>query len=174
MVDTQTKPCRCFLSINISQWTAQARKRSDKIYHILTKQNILPAIRQSGFLSWHQIMKSDHRTGYVNFAELTLFWNISKDSTNIAIIRLSTNYPEAIDNYLQMIIKKIKKELIHEASLIIIYKITMRGWTQHSENKYNNLDKRVKAIFLYTENKLFQKQHTQPPGAPPLIKQPKK
>ena len=76
-----------------------SRKNAKKIDHVLVSENVLPAIQHSGFLPWNAIMESDHRTGFVDFDALTLFGN-SDDLTHTATRKLTTDYPEAMEEYL--------------------------------------------------------------------------
>ena len=43
-----------------------SRRSTKKIEHVLITPSLLNSVKYSGFLPWHQIMKSDHRTGFVD------------------------------------------------------------------------------------------------------------
>ena len=127
-----------------------SRKNSKKIDHILVSANVLPAIQHSGFLPWNKIMESDHRTGYVDFDALTLFGN-TDDLTHSASRKLTTDYPEAMEEYLKHLQKGFVDRKVLSTLERIVYKAKKNGWTTKLMKTYDRLDQEVTNIMLKAE-----------------------
>ena len=60
-------------------------------------------------------MESDHRAGFVDFDETSLFGDNTEDPTHTFHRKLSTDYPEAIEKYLKLLNEKVTKHHIVSA-----------------------------------------------------------
>ena len=98
-----------------------SRKNAKKIDHVLVSANVLPAIQHSGFLPWNTIMESNHRTGYIDFDALTLFGN-TDDLTHLASQKLTTGYPEVMEEYLKHIHEGFADRKLFSTFKRIVYK----------------------------------------------------
>ena len=95
-------------------------------------------------------MESDHRTGYVDFDALTLFGN-TDDLTHSASRKLTTDYPEAMEEYLTHLQKGFADRNILFALSKIVEKAGRVGWTTRLTRDYNRLDQEVTNIMLKAE-----------------------
>ena len=117
----------------------RSRRNTKKIDHVLITPNLLPVVKHSGFLPWNQIMESDHCMGFIDFDDIELFGENTEDPTNNSSRKLSTDYPESIVKYLEIMNNKIKKQEIQKALSELARKAAYKKWTDKKEQKYNNI-----------------------------------
>ena len=96
-------------------------------------------------------MESDHRTGYVDFDALTIFGN-TDDLTHSASRKLTTDYPEAMEEYLKHLQQGFADSKVFPALSKIVNKAKRIGWTTKLMKKYNRLDRKVTNIMLKAEH----------------------
>ena len=84
------------------------RWNTKKIDQVLISLNLIPAVKHSGFLPWNQIMELDHHTRFVDFDKAELFGKNTENLTQNSSRKISTDYPESIVKYLEILNKKIK------------------------------------------------------------------
>ena len=119
-----------------------SRRKSKKIDHVLISHNLLPAVKHLGFLPWNQIMESDHHTGFVDFDDLGLFRENTEDPTHNSSRKLSTDYPDLIAKYLEILIAKIKHKI--QQALSELARIAQKcGWTE-----FNSIYSKLTTIML--------------------------
>ena len=134
-----------------------SRRNTKKIDHVIVSPNLIHAVKHSGFLPWNQIMESDHRTGFVDFDEVALFGDNTEDPTHNATRKLSTDYPESIIKYLEIMNKKIKSKKIEKSLSELVRKAGVNGWTKKREREYNNIDSLLTQIMLQAEKECVPK-----------------
>ena len=133
-----------------------SRKSNTKINHVLISLDLQVAVKHSGFLQWNQVMESDHRTGFVDFDELELFGENIEDKTHNASRPLSTDYPDLIDKYLQLLWTKIKaRRLTH--GIAKLQAIPAKGWREQHEKRYNRVDDKLTGIIKWAEKQCVPK-----------------
>ena len=101
-------------------------------------------------------MESDHRTGFLNFNELELFGENTEDLTHNATRQLSTDYPDSIDKYLQLLRTKIKAHKLEKA-IAKLQAIPNRGWREQHETRYNRIDNKLTGITKWAEKQCVPK-----------------
>ena len=134
-----------------------SRRSTKKIDHVLISPSLLKAVKHSGFLPWNQIMESDHRTGFVDFDAESLFGKDTDDPTSAYARRLSTDYPEAIEKYLQLLNEKVSKSHIVSAIAKLNKRAQKHGWTPNRERDYNNIDAQLTDMMLAAEKECVPK-----------------
>ena len=95
-------------------------------------------------------MESDHRTGFVDFDELELFGENTEDKTHNASRQLSTDYPDSIDKYLQLLRTKIKTRKLAKA-IARLQAIPAKEWREQHEKRYNRIDDELTGIMKWAE-----------------------
>ena len=66
------------------------------LFHFLISPALLSAVIRSGFLSFGEILESDHCTGFVDFDSTVLFREEILDLTNTVNRKLHTKYPKGM------------------------------------------------------------------------------
>lgn len=73
------------------------------------------------------------------------------DPTHAYARQLSTDYPEAIEKYLQLLNEKVIKSHIVSAIKKLNIRVKKHGWTINRERDYNNIDAQLADIMLAAE-----------------------
>ena len=102
-------------------------------------------------------MESDHRTGFVDFDDLELFWENTEDPIHNSSRKLSIDYPESIIKYLEILKDKIKQHNIKKALSELLRKAQYNSWIDIREQEYNNIDTELTTMMLHDTKECIPK-----------------
>ena len=121
---------------------------------ILVSNSVLSVIQRSGFLPWGTIMETNHHTGYTDFNTDILF-GASKDPTHHSHRTLTTDYPTAVKQHLEIVNEEFKIRHMHENISKLVNEAKWHRWSNKFQRKYNARDSKVTKTMLQAEKHTY-------------------